>query len=135
VRVFRQIALDHEQLPALTAQIIRCHLPHPHKVTDRFMNRVPTHGDKLAARCSRASVTASRRLVLTRSPGRFGLRAGNPVGRKDISTAAAPPARSIRANTVMPEAVISASSRSIASFTIALLATVLKPSTTIVLSP
>jgi hypothetical protein len=109
VHVIRQIALDHEQLLALTAQIVRCHLPRPHKVTDRFMNRVGhPHGDKLAARCSRASVTASRRLVLNRSPGRFGIRAGNPVGRKDISTAAVPPAWSIRANTVMPEAVISA---------------------------
>src|SRR5829696_2556425 len=54
------------------------------------------------ARCSRANVTASRRFVLTRSPGRFGIRAGatgcvlisqpNPTGDSPMTTAK-PPAR------------------------------------------
>src|SRR5271165_6008172 len=57
------------------------------------------------------------------------------VGRSGNPTAAAPPAWSIRANTVMPLARMSASSRSIVSFGPNLLGTVVKPSAAMALPP
>ena len=50
--------------------------PGPDRGRPRGRRPAPTLPVSSPARCSRASVTASRRFVLTRSPGRFGIRAG-----------------------------------------------------------
>ena len=66
-----------KQLLAFAAKVVRRRLARPHKVAHRLMR---PSGARTAvnspARCSRASVTASRRFVLIRSPDRFGIRAG-----------------------------------------------------------
>src|SRR6516162_9970907 len=66
-----------QQLLVLAAKILRCSRVRPDKIADRFVHRSGTQtGVRSPARNSRASVTASRRLVLTRSPGRFGTNEG-----------------------------------------------------------
>jgi len=60
---------EGQQLLAFAPQIVRRRLTRPHKIAHRFMVRI-------RRRCSRASVTASRRFVLMRSPERFGIKAG-----------------------------------------------------------
>ena len=68
-----------EQLLPLAAQIVRRRFPRPDEVADRLVDGI---GHPLPvsspARCSRASVTASRRLVLTRSPAASGSAPGRP---------------------------------------------------------
>jgi hypothetical protein len=61
-----------QNLPALLAQIGR-RLTRPHQVPNRRMDTSGTHiGVSSPARSNRASLTASRRLVLIRSPGFLG---------------------------------------------------------------
>ena len=57
--------------------LARASFPGPDQIRTASWTRSGTHTPVSSpARCSRANVTASRRFVLTRSPGRFGIRAG-----------------------------------------------------------
>ena len=66
-----------QQLLALAAKVLGRRRAGANQVTHRFMGGIGhTHRGQLAGRSSRANVTASRRLVLIRSPGFFGINEG-----------------------------------------------------------
>ena len=68
---------EGEKLLAFSPKIVRRRLAGAHKIAHRLMSRIGRpHACQSPARCRRASVTASRRFVLMRSPDRFGIRAG-----------------------------------------------------------
>ena len=68
---------EGKKLLALPPKIVSRGLTGANKVPDRFMSRIGRPDPcQLPARCRRASVTASRRFVLIRSPARFGISAG-----------------------------------------------------------
>ena len=69
---------EGKQLLAFAPKIVSRRLASPHKIAHRLMGRVrrPNPCQLSPARCNLASVTASRRFVLMRSPDRFGIRAG-----------------------------------------------------------
>jgi hypothetical protein len=72
------------------AQVVRASFPD--QIADGLMDEVRTHTPVSSpARCSRANVTASRRFVLTRSPGRFGIRACGTTTGPSISRHQAQP--------------------------------------------
>jgi hypothetical protein len=70
---------EGKHLLAFAAKVVGHRLARPDKIAHRFMRRVGAQtAVSSPARCSHASVTASRRFVLMRSPDRFGIQ-----GRSD----------------------------------------------------
>ena len=68
---------EGKQLLALATKIVSRGLPGADKIAHSFVGGVRCpHARQFAGPSSRASVTASRRFVLIRSPDRFGIRAG-----------------------------------------------------------